>query len=126
MTLSSISTSSSSLLSFRLMSGSMVCDEEAAFSGEENKQESSDNPRDKAREDVSEALNPLRNISRLVGIQSSDHHRDGASVEQDNWDEPTRFLWQTISVATLNLYYLSIYHDVFIVKEYGEPPTVCP
>ena len=85
------------------MSGSMVCDEEAAFSGEENKQESSDNPRDEAREDVSEALNPLRNISRQVGIQSSDHHRDGASVEQDNWDEPTRFLWQTISVATLNL-----------------------
>ena len=99
----------------------MVCDEEAAFSGEENKQESSDNPRDEAREDVSQALNPLRNISRLAGIQNSDHHRDGASVEQDNWDEPTRFLWQTISVATLNLYYLSIYHDVFIVKEYGEP-----
>ena len=75
---------------------------------------------------MSEALNPLRNISRLAGIQSSDHHRDGASVEQDNWDEPTRFLWQTISVATLNLYYLSIYHDVFIVKEYGEPPHSLP
>ena len=81
------------------MSGSMVCDEEAAFSGEENKQESSDNPRDEAREDVSHTFKLLSKISRLEGIKCSDDHRDGAPGEQGPWDEPSSFLRQTISVA---------------------------
>ena len=82
-----------------------VCDEdrheqeEAPLSSEENNQKSCDNPRDEAREDVSQALNLLSNISRLEGIKSSDHHRDGAQGEQADWNEPTSFLWQTISVA---------------------------
>ena len=73
--------------------------EETPFSGEENNQESSDNPRDEAREDVSQALDLLSNIRRLEGIMSSDHHRDGTPGEQDIRYEPTSFLWQTVSVA---------------------------
>ena len=73
--------------------------EEAPLSGEENNQESSDNPRDEAREDVSQALDLLSKISRLEGIKSRDHHRDGAPGEQADWDDPTSFLWQTVSVA---------------------------
>ena len=46
-----------------------------------------------------QALNPLGNISRLEGIKGRDHHGDGAQGEQDDWDEPTSFLWQTVSVA---------------------------
>ena len=73
--------------------------EEAPLSGEENNQESSDHPRYEAREDVGQALDLLSNRIRLVGIQSSDHHRDGAPGEQADWDEPTSYLRQTISVA---------------------------
>ena len=73
--------------------------EEAPLSGEENNQESSDNPRDEAREDVSQALDLLSKISRLEGIKSRDHHRDGAQGEQDVRYEPSSLLWQTIAVA---------------------------
>ena len=47
---------------------------------------------------MSQALDLLSYISRLEGIVSSDHHRDGAPGEQDDWDEPTSFLWKTITI----------------------------
>ena len=67
--------------------------------GEENNQDSSDNPGDEARKDVSQDLNLLSNISCLKGIKTSDHHRDGAPGEQDDWDDLSSFLWQTVVVT---------------------------
>ena len=48
---------------------------------------------------MSQALNLLSNICGLEGIKSSDDYRDGAHGEQDDGNEPTSFLWQTITLA---------------------------
>ena len=48
---------------------------------------------------MSQALNLLSNISGLEGIKSSDDYRVGAHGEQDDGNEPTSFLWQTVPLA---------------------------
>ena len=73
--------------------------EEAPLSGEKSDQDSSDNPGDEAREDVSQSLEPLSNSSRLEGIKGSDHHRDGAPGEKEAWYDLTNFLCETVAIT---------------------------